>query len=270
MSTTRTSIASAFALLRARGEVGLLPFIPAGYPDLQTTRAILPALEAAGASAIEIGFPFSDPIADGPVIQEAFTTALAAGVKVAHVFSTIAAVRPAVSIPLVAMVSFSIVYRYGVERFIAEARKSGFDGILMPDLPPPEACSVCGLIRNAGLDTILLVSPTTSPSRRAEIVRLCSGFVYYLSVTGITGERDQLPPDVEKNLSELRAISQVPVCVGFGISKRQHVLRLAACADGVIVGSAFVRRIKENAGRSPAQIASAVGDYCRELLGREP
>lgn len=268
MSVPRHSIASVFAALRARGEIGLLPFIPAGYPDLRTTQAILPALEAAGASVVEIGIPFSDPIADGPAIQEAFAAALASGVRVRDVFSAIGEVRSRVGMPLVAMVSFSIVFRYGTERFFADARSAGFDGVLMPDLPPPEARSVCGQVRAAGLDTVLLVSPTTPAGRRAEIAGLCSGFVYYLSVTGITGERDDLPADIERNLRELRAIAQVPVCVGFGISKPEHVARLSPHADGAIAGSAFVRRIRQTAHGGPEAVASAVGAYCRELLGR--
>ncbi len=263
---SRTTLAQAFAQLRSDRRIGVLPFIPAGYPDLKTTAAILPALQAAGATAIEIGIPFSDPIADGPTIQEAFTQALAAGLHVRDIFKTISSVRPAVSIPLIAMVSYSIVYRYDPAKFSADARAAGFDGLILPDVPPPEAADVCQIVRSAGLDTILLVSPTTAPQRRAEIARLCSGFVYYLSVSGITGERDKLPADLADNVRQLRSVSPVPVCVGFGISKPEHVAQLAGVADGAIVGSAFVKRIKQNLGKSPDELAAVVGGYCRELV----
>ena len=146
----RRSLADTFAQLRSNNRLAFMPFIPAGYPDLATTEQLLPAMEAAGASIIEIGIPFSDPIADGPVIQEAFTAALARKLKLADVFATVKKARPGVSIPLVAMVSYSIAYRQGIERFAATMQESGFDGLILPDLPPPEAESVCAKVRAAG------------------------------------------------------------------------------------------------------------------------
>ena len=265
--TTRT-LRDIFSNLRAKRQIGLMPFIAAGYPDLDATRAVIPALEQAGASAIEIGIPFSDPVADGPTIQEAFTTVLARKFRVADLFKTIESIRPTVSIPLVAMVSYSVVYRYGSERFFTDASSAGFNGLILPDLPPPEAQNVCQHIQSAGLDTVLLVSPTTSPERRQEITRLCSGFVYYLSVSGITGERDKLPADLSTNLQQLRSITQVPLCVGFGISKPEHVAQLAPYADGAIVGSALVKRMKQHAPEGSATIARAAESYCRELLSQ--
>lgn len=266
MPNQRRSLRDVFADLRSKRQIGLLPFIPAGYPDLKTTQALMPAMEQAGASAIEIGIPFSDPIADGPTIQDAFTAALAHMLKVKDIFAAIAEVRPAVSIPLVAMVSYSIVYRYGLERFIADARSAGFDGLIVPDLPPPEAESVCEKIRAGGLDTILLVAPTTELERRREVVSLCSGFVYVLSVSGITGERDKLPEQLQTNLRQLKEITQVPICVGFGISKPEHMSQLAGLADGAIVGSAVVKVMNMNLKGGPGKMAEAVASYCRELL----
>jgi tryptophan synthase alpha chain len=260
------SVRDAFANLN--GRIGLFPFIPVGYPDLQTTRELIPAIQRAGASAIEIGIPFSDPIADGPVVQEAFTAALAKKLRLADVFATIAAVRDQVSIPLIAMVSYSIVFRYDLDRFLKEAKSAGFDGLIIPDLPPPEAQKVTDKVRAAGLDTILLVAPTTAPERRAEVARLCSGFVYYLSVAGTTGERDKLPADLEANLRQLRTITRTPVCVGFGVSKPQHVAQLNGLADGAIVGSAIVRRMQQHAREGPTGIAAAAETLCRELLSR--
>jgi tryptophan synthase alpha chain len=261
----RRSIGETFGQLREQRRVGLMPFIPAGYPDLATTAAVLPALEAGGANVIEIGFPFSDPIADGPTIQAAFTEALAKKLKVSEVFATVAAVRDRVSVPLVAMISYSIVFRFGVERFVAAAKSAGLDGLILPDLPPPEAQRICEMVRAGGLDTILLVAPTTAKERRAEIARLCSGFIYYLSVSGITGEREKLPADLANNLREMRSVTDKPLCVGFGIHRREQVQQLAGLAEGVIVGTAVVKRMQQHIHEGPAAIARAVEQYVREL-----
>jgi len=262
----RRSIRQTFDDLRARGTIGLLPFLPAGYPDLQTTVACLGALEASGANVIEIGFPFSDPIADGPVIQEAFTAALAKKIKVSDVFAAVSSARPKLSLPLAAMVSYSIVFRYGVERFSRDAKAAGFDGLILPDLPPPEAQGICQTVRATGLETVLLVAPTTSRERRKQITQLSSGFVYYLSISGITGERDRLPPDLAANVRELRDLTDRPVCVGFGIHKSRHLAQLAGIADGAIVGSAYVRRLQQHLTAGPPSISQIVGQYTRELL----
>lgn len=268
MSTPAPSIPETFRALKARGQIALVPFIPAGYPNLETTLASIHALQSNGASVIEIGFPFSDPIADGPVIQEAFTVALAKKLKVADIFKALSAAKSSITTPLVSMVSYSVVFRYGIEKFAADARAAGFSGLIIPDLPPPEAQSVSGKIRAAGLDTILLVAPTTAPERRSEIARLSTGFVYYLSVSGTTGERDQLPADLERSVRDLKSLTDRPVCVGFGIHQPQHLEQLAPLADGAIVGTAFVRRMKQHLDQPPDQIAKIVGDYCRELLSR--
>ncbi|MDQ3438755.1 MAG: tryptophan synthase subunit alpha [Planctomycetota bacterium] len=265
-STARRSIPDTFSDLRQQRQIAFMPFVPAGYPDLETTIATLPALEAAGANIIEIGIPFSDPIADGPTIQASFTAALAKKLKLADVFATVKQARPTVSIPLVAMVSFSIVYRYGLDRFLSAAKDAGFDGLILPDLPPPEAQSIVDKVRAAGLDTILLVAPTTTAQRREEIARLSSGFVYYLSVAGITGERDQLPPELAGGVRNMKSLTDRPVCVGFGISLPRHVAQLKGVADGAIVGSAVVKRMKQHENGGPIAIAEAVGAYCRDLL----
>jgi tryptophan synthase alpha chain len=260
------NIDSTFAALREKKQLALMPFIPAGYPNLETTAALLRAMEKAGANLVEIGIPFSDPIADGPTIQAAFTAALAKGLKLADVFEMVRSVRGQVSIPLVAMVSYSIVYRYGLERFAADAKKAGFDGLILPDLPPPEAAGVCAKVQAAGLSTTLLVAPTTSEKRRKEIAELSSGFIYYLSVSGITGERDRLPENIEANLKQLRGMTRRPVCVGFGISKPEHLAQLAPVADGAIVGSAIVKIITQMGDSGAEAIAATVGEYCKSLL----
>ena len=266
VTANRLSIRSTLASAREKKRIALMPFIASGFPDLASTAAALPALEAGGASMVEIGFPFSDPIADGPTIQAAFTEALAKKIRIADTFRTVASVRSIVSIPFVAMLSYSIVFRYGVEKFVKDAKSAGFDGLILPDLPPPEAQNVCDVIRSGGLDTILLVAPTTTRLRRKEILGLCSGFAYYLSVSGITGERDQLPVDVTSNVRALRELSDTPVCVGFGIHRAEQVAQLAGVADGAIVGSAFVKRMREAAPGGAKAVAQVAESYCRELL----
>jgi len=262
---SRQTIHSVFKSLREKKRIGVIPFIPAGYPDLETTAAAITALDSAGASVIEIGFPFSDPIADGPVIQEAFTAALQKHLKIADIFQTIRSVGRDLSAPLVAMVSYSIVFRYGTAKFFADARGAGFDGMIIPDLPPPEAQPVCRMMREADLQSILLIAPTTAPQRRREIASLCTGFVYYLSVSGITGERDLLPPGLSAAVTEIRGMTDRPVCVGFGLHRVEQIRQLAKFADGAIVGSAIVRRMKERAADGSTGVAQAVGDYLREL-----
>ena len=263
----RKTIRQTFEELKARGRIALMPFIPAGCPDLATTAACLATLEAAGASLIEVGIPFSDPIADGPTIQESYNVALAKKIKVDDVLAMVRGSRPRLSLPLVSMVSYSIVYRRGAQRFAAEAVAAGFDGLILPDLPPPEAKRVCQQVRSAGLDTILLVAPTTTPRRRQEIASLSSGFIYYLSVSGITGARDRLPPDLADNVQALKQLTDRPVCVGFGISRPEHVAGLAGVADGAIVGSAYVKRMHDHLSEGPQAIAQVVGQYTGELLG---
>jgi tryptophan synthase alpha chain len=265
MAKTPRTLAESFVGPSGR-RPSLVPFLPAGYPNVETTAAAIAAVDAAGAAAIEIGFPFSDPIADGPTVQQSFTAALAKKIKVADIFGLIRQVSPNVSAPLVGMLSYSIVYRYGPERFFADAKSAGLSGLILPDLPPPEADKVCGLIRRAGLDTVLLIAPTTEPARRREIAAMCTGFVYYLSVSGITGAREDLPPDLTQNVREIRGLTDRPICVGFGISKSRHLSALTGVADGAIVGSAIVKQITEMNSASPAAIGKAVGDYCRSLI----
>ncbi len=271
MSNTKAvgKIRQSLSNLHQPGRIALMPFIPAGYPDLSTTAACIIALEKAGAALLEIGFPFSDPIADGPTIQESFTEALKKKLKVADIFAAVREARKTAALPLVAMVSYSIVFRYGIGRFTTDAKSAGFDGMIVPDLPPPEAEKICQLIWAAGLETVLLVAPTTSPARRTEIARLSTGFVYYLSVSGVTGERAQLPSDLPANITALKELTDVPICVGFGISTAEHVRQLSTLADGAIVGSAMVKQMKQHLTEGPEAIADAVGHYCRYLLGTQ-
>src|SRR5947209_6660514 len=230
-----------------------VPFVPAGDPDLDTTGRLLPALANAGAGLIEVGFPFSDPIADGPVIQAAYTRALNRGVKLEQIFETIrrTAKESLAKVPLVGMVSYSLIFRRGLERFLDESKSAGLSGLIVPDLPPEEAEPLCGLAASRDMKLILLVTPTTPRERAARIAEHSTGFLYCVSVTGITGERDRLPPELLDQLRWLRTQTPLPLCVGFGVSRPEHVAMLRDAADGVIVGSAIVRLLGQ-IGERPA------------------
>jgi tryptophan synthase alpha chain len=246
-----------------------VPFIPAGDPDLATTARLLPALAAAGAGLIEIGFPFSDPIADGPVIQAAYTRSLSRGVKLGQIFETVrrAAADPALArVPLAGMVSYSLIYRRGLERFLDEAKQAGFSGLIIPDLPPEEAEPLCSLAASRDLKCIFLVTPATPRDRAAQIAKLSTGFLYCVSVTGITGERDRLPPELLDQLRWLRTQTTLPLCVGFGVSRPEHIAMLHDAADGVIVGSALVKLLAQIGARPTDQVIADIQSLVRELV----
>jgi tryptophan synthase alpha chain len=233
-----------------------IPFLPAGDPDLATTATLIPAVHAAGGDLVEVGFPFSDPIADGPVIQAAYTRALERGVRVADI---LACVRGGTGVPMVAMVSYSLIHKRGSATFIAEAQAAGFAGAVVPDLPVEEATELADLARTVDFKLILLVTPTTPPARAAKIAALATGFLYVVSVTGITGARAALPEQLRQQLHELRQLTDLPLCVGFGISQVEHVEQLRGAADGVIVGSALARHL----ARLPAEpFAQVQTDLC--------
>ena len=234
-----------FTESRAVEQTAFIPFLPAGDPDLAFTAEALPALAGAGASLIEIGFPFSDPIADGPVIQASYTRALAKGLKVESIFETVktATSSPEWKTPVVAMASYSLVWRKGPEAFLHEAKASGISGIVAPDLPAEEADDFAAMCRDREVKLILLVTPTTDPKRAERIVKSCSGFVYVVGVVGITGARASLAVDLPAHLARLRTLTDLPLCVGFGVSTPEHVKSLKGIADGVIVGSALVKKM---------------------------
>ena len=254
-----------FAERRRTGRPALMPFITAGYPTLDATAALLPALEKAGASICELGLPFSDPIADGPVIQASMTAALERRVHPSQVFEAVGGVRERLRMGLVAMVSYSIVYRMGVERFVQEAAEAGFDGFIFPDLPLEEADAVTGPVREAGMTSSLLIAPNTPNERAEAIAQACSGFIYLLARTGITGERADLPAGLAERVRRLRGVSDLPVAVGFGIAAADQVRAVTRVADAAIVGSAVVKRIADHAGQPPEQLAGAVGGFVAEL-----
>ncbi len=246
---------------------GLWPFLPAGFPDLATTGELIRACADLPVRGLEIGLPYSDPIADGPVIQDAFATALQRGVTVQQVFECVGQARAAIQVPLIAMVSASIVYRIGLDAFVGRAAEAGFDGLIIPDLSLEEAPRVTEQTSAAGLRLPMLVAPTTSPERRKRIGDAASGFAYYVSVQGTTGERDALPADLEPRVAEVRRQTGLPTIVGFGISSPQRVAEVCRFADGAIVGSAIVRRLAEwsRAGQSRDELVRAFGDLVNRL-----
>jgi len=259
-----------FSDLRCAQRGGLMPFITAGDPDLASTGRLLPELERAGASICEVGIPFSDPIADGPVIQESMNHALVSGFKVEALFDLIAQVRPTLGLGLVAMVSYSIVHRVGLKPFVKRAAGAGFDGFIFPDLPVEEADDARRVTAEHGTILSLLISPTTPIERAKRIAAASSGFVYLLARSGITGERDDLPAELGQRIAALRTATDLPIAVGFGISKPEHVAGVCAAADAAIVGSALVRRVarQRDAGTDAAVAAGAA--FVRELAGGLP
>ena len=261
------AIDQVFETLRAKKRRAFMPFITAGDPDLNFTTALIKELTRSGASMIEIGFPYSDPIADGPTIQASYTRALASHIKLDAIFRHFREQQgrqsSAPAVPLVAMASYALLLRRGLERFIEDAQFAGFSGAIVPDLPLEESPPLAKLARERDFKLIFLVTPTTPLDRARRIAEASSGFLYFVSVTGITGERRELPPALLSQLACLREATKIPICVGFGISTPDHVRALRELADGVIVGSALVRPL-EQVGRRPLdQILADIGEMAR-------
>ena len=244
-----------------------MPFLPFGYGGEGVTEACLKAVAQAGASVIELGIPFSDPVADGPTIQAAYHEALEGGATTQGALDAVKAVRGEVDCPILTMVSYSLVKRWGDQRFCEAAKAAGVDGVLCPDLPAGEAEAFVDTCGAAGLESVLLVAPNTSPARRDVIGKLATGFVYYLSVAGITGQRDALPADLAAGVKDMKGRTDRPVCVGFGISRPEHVKQLAGAADGAVVGSAIVRAMQQAKAGGAEAMAKACGEACRQLIG---
>jgi tryptophan synthase alpha chain len=254
------AIDALFQRLRAAGKKAFIPFLTAGDPNLDATVTLAHTIATRGADLIEIGFPYSDPIADGPVIQASYTRALERGLKLDDLF---AAVRRISDVPLVAMTSFTLIHRRGPAAFLDVAQASGFSGAIVPDLPFEESEDLAKLAADRDFKLIHLVTPTTPRPRARDIAQRSTGFLYCVSVTGITGERDQLPPELLDQLAWLREQTKLPLCVGFGVSKPAHVRMLREAADGVIVGSAIVRRLEET--RPLAELGGSVGELVESL-----
>ncbi len=265
-----------FETLAKNNRKALMPFVTAGDPDIGTTADVIRAAQNAGADLCEIGVPYSDPIADGPVIQASYQRALDAGFRLKHIFDLgkdLAQSKPTpVTMPRVTMVSYSIIYRTGMAKYVEQAMETGYCGAIVPDLLVEEAEPLSKVCQAAGFDLIQLVTPTTTRDRQRRIADLTTGFLYYVSVTGITGERSALPSDIVDSVSWLREQTELPVCIGFGISSPETAAQLAPIADGLIVGSAIVRRIAEatnnakQTGADPSEAAAKiVEEFCGEL-----
>ncbi len=245
-------IDSKFKELRKCGKKAFIAFISAGYPSLKMTEALLVEFERIGVDIVELGVPFTDPMADGAVIQEASKAALKKGVSLDKILRMVRRARASVDIPICLMTYFNPVFSFGQERFINAACASGVDGVIVPDLPQEEAQEFKASADKLGLHVISFVSPTTSIDRARNICRRARGFIYYVSLTGVTGQRRALAGELKKKVSALKRLTRNPVCVGFGVSTPSQVRQVQAFADGVIVGSAIVKKIGEGLGKKGA------------------
>lgn len=256
-------IASAFQRLRSRKKAALIPYIMAGDPDLKTTEALVLALEGAGADLVELGVPFSDPVADGPVIQKAAERALKQKTSLRAVLDLVASLRNRTQIPLILMTYYNPIHRYGPARLAADAAACGVDGVIVPDLPPEEAGVWLAAAGGRGLDTIFLLAPTSTPARIRLVSRCSQGFIYYVSLTGITGAALKSLGDVREKARKVRRQSGKPVAVGFGVSGPEQAAEIARWADGVVVGSAVVRLVESHL--QDPRLVPAVEEFVRRL-----
>lgn len=256
-------IGERFARLRGEGQKALIPFVTAGDPDLDTTEAIVHAIVRAGADLIELGVPFSDPIAEGPTIQRASERALRSGATLRRVLELVKRLRPKVDVPLVLMGYANPFLAMGETGFADAAAQVGIDGVIVPDLPPEEGEAFFATLAAHGIDGVLLAAPTTRPARLRVLLERTRGFLYYVSLTGVTGARAQLATGLRESVLAARALSEIPVCVGFGVSTPEQAREIASYADGVVVGSALVDRIAKAA--TPAQAVDAAARFVAQL-----
>ncbi len=234
-----------FEELKRKGEKALIPYLTCGYPSLEETRKIIPLLEKAGADLIELGIPFSDPVADGVTIQESSAVALKKGINLRKIVGLVKELREKVKIPLLIMSYYNPIYQFGLSRFCSTFKNAGLDGVMIPDLPIEEGNDLVSLARDNDLATVFLIAPTTPKERIREVCKKSTGFIYYVSVSGVTGERERLPKEIEKKVLQIKQFTERPVCVGFGVSRPEQVREITSFADGVIVGSAIIRVMEE-------------------------
>jgi tryptophan synthase alpha chain len=257
------AIAASFSRTAAAGSKVVAPFLTAGDPDAETTLALLEALDRAGAGLCELGVPYSDPIADGPVIQASYTRALAGGMSIDGLLALAATARDRVTMPILAMVSYSIIFRRGIGSFAEAVAAAGLAGLVVPDLPVEESDELDAACRQYGLALVRLVTPTTPPDRAEAIARRSTGFLYCVSVAGVTGERTELPPGLVERVRWLRTLTAVPILVGFGIASAEQAAAVAAVADGVIVGSAVVRQVARCSDASRGDVIADIEHLIR-------
>jgi tryptophan synthase alpha chain len=257
-------IEAAFDRLKCDGGKGFIPFITAGDPDLDTTTKLLVQLSGVGATVIELGVPFSDPMADGPVIQRASERALAHGFGLKEIFAATAKARATIDTPIVLFSYFNPLLQYGIERLGREARDAGIDGMLVTDLTPEESEDFAAVLKSNALDLIFLVAPTSTDERLRLITDHASGFVYAVSRAGVTGARENLSNEAELLVSRVRKFSSLPVAVGFGISSAAQVAETLRYADAAVVGSAIVAQIEKLSG--DPDLVEKIGQFARELI----
>lgn len=251
-----------FQALRQRQQAALIPFLTAGDPDLETTRELMRAAADNGADLLELGVPFSDPTADGPVLQRSLEIGVQAGASLPRVLALVSDFRRESQVPVILYGYYNPIFRYGVERFAVDAQKAGVDGILVVDLPPEEVGELLPHLRKAGIHFIFLLAPTSGPDRVRKVLRHASGFVYYVSVTGVTGVRPIVPESVRPVIERLRQSTTLPIGVGFGISTPEQAAAVATFADAVVVGSAIMRLVDKHRGGSSV---TEVGAFIRLL-----
>jgi len=255
-----------FKELKLRNETGFIPFLTACDPTPAAAADIIVDLDKRGADVIELGFPYSDPIADGPVIQASYNRVLANGITTATIFDMVKEVRKRSEIPIVAMVSYSIVYRYGYKKFIEAAQNIGIDGATIPDLPVEEADKIFDIAKKNDFKIVCFVAPTTTDNRLDIITTRSEGFLYYIAVVGITGTRKALPEDLDENIKKLKNRTQCPVAVGFGVSTPAQASTVGKIADGVIVGSAIVKEIEKNKDLPVNSLINNLGSFTEKLI----
>jgi tryptophan synthase alpha chain len=252
-----------FAELKRRGKKALIVFITAGDFGLSTTEKLVIKLAESGADIIELGVPFSDPIADGPTIQASSERALKRGVKLRDIIKSARGLSASTDIPIVLMTYYNPVLRYGLKKFVSDCETSGIDGVIVPDLPPEEADELIAASKGKKFSVIFLLSPTSTEERVRSVANRSSGFIYYVSLTGITGARAKLPAELISRVRIIKKHTNKPVCVGFGVSTPEQVRRIGKAADGVIVGSAMVKLIEKHAGKN--DLIDVVGRYVKKL-----
>ncbi len=252
-----------FQRLQMRGEKALIPYLTAGDPDLETTVALILEFEQRGADLVEVGVPFSDPLADGVTIQRASQRALQGGTTLSKILEMIREVRRNAQLPLVLMSYVNPIFRFGIERFVKEATAAGVDGVILPDLPPEEAGELRLAGEEAGLHPIFLLAPTSSEARLDQVASASKGYIYYVSLKGVTGAREHLSEGVGQAVLRIKARTKTPVAVGFGIGTPDQARTVASYADGVIVGSAIVARVEEHLGK--AGLVERVGAFVARL-----
>ena len=256
-------IGKKFAELKDKGGKALIAYIMAGDPSIEDTERLIIELEKAGADLIELGIPFSDPLADGPTIQKAAVRALEHGVSLMDVIDLVKKVRKVSQVPIIFMSYYNPVFKYGEEQFVNDAVRAGVDGVIVPDLPPEEAGSLTGLARKKGLDTIFLLAPTSNEERIKTVCKNSTGFIYYVSLTGVTGAREGVAKDIKGMVKKIKGHTKNPVAVGFGISRPEQAKEISSWADGVIVGSAIVKVLEENIGKKT--MPKKVHDFVKSL-----